>query len=590
MAPPPRARRVRCGSSSPSRRCREGWHDARQHAVHRAPGRASWWDACDADAGGRCFDVLHASSPSCGERGGNGGGLGWAEDRGPQQAREPPAPWLGWPTPGPSEDKLLLKMRQARNQGHVDWASWSWEADMARRRAGLASPAAGAPGRRTASPRSSGRFARLRRSHSQGSPLASASAGASGGRGGFVRWPPDEHMLGPQQHAPPTELAAEPAAGPGARLLRELHRAFAQLAVACGGGKAQLLAAPRAAVVDLLDQRWWDLPSAARPAWWELRARLAAELKDWILWRDFAAMVRTVLPHLGGYDDDGAWFGHHASVAEEDLRPPPDAYVARPPPEPHSSPGALAAWADWEGRLEGLLQAVASRAAAPAASAPAPAQAPAPASAGAGNGIWLPAVTASQKTEGENHGWDIRGTVVVPSPVSLRDRDVSAAAAAAAASAAAGAVLSSAAKDAGAEVTLRSSGDMNFGGSTWATAALGRATTGCCSSRDTGAGSGLLLSDPLGATSPGARPAAVAVGGGGGDEASRSPYASVAHEAFGMGRELEEAVAEVQVKLQILRQRAKSAAAVLDDPCGATISYESTTYASELIPPPGVTA
>mmetsp|Transcript_34055 Transcript_34055/g.86163 ORF Transcript_34055/g.86163 Transcript_34055/m.86163 type:complete len:222 (+) Transcript_34055:70-735(+) len=37
-------------------------------------------------------------------------------------------PWYhGWPSGGPSQDLLLLKTRQARLQGHVDWVRWSKE-------------------------------------------------------------------------------------------------------------------------------------------------------------------------------------------------------------------------------------------------------------------------------------------------------------------------------------------------------------------------------------------------------------------------------------------------------------------------------
>mmetsp|Transcript_25853 Transcript_25853/g.60402 ORF Transcript_25853/g.60402 Transcript_25853/m.60402 type:complete len:520 (+) Transcript_25853:63-1622(+) len=32
--------------------------------------------------------------------------------------------WVGWPTPGPPSDKLLLQMRSASAQGHVDWVDW----------------------------------------------------------------------------------------------------------------------------------------------------------------------------------------------------------------------------------------------------------------------------------------------------------------------------------------------------------------------------------------------------------------------------------------------------------------------------------
>jgi len=35
--------------------------------------------------------------------------------------------YVGWPTSGPSEDKALLKMRQAKLKGHVDWVCWTKE-------------------------------------------------------------------------------------------------------------------------------------------------------------------------------------------------------------------------------------------------------------------------------------------------------------------------------------------------------------------------------------------------------------------------------------------------------------------------------
>mmetsp|Transcript_38679 Transcript_38679/g.70428 ORF Transcript_38679/g.70428 Transcript_38679/m.70428 type:complete len:425 (+) Transcript_38679:54-1328(+) len=54
-------------------------------------------------------------------------------------AEEPLPAWVGWPTAGPPSDRLLLLMRQAQAQGHVDWVDWyesrcsmEWQAEALR--------------------------------------------------------------------------------------------------------------------------------------------------------------------------------------------------------------------------------------------------------------------------------------------------------------------------------------------------------------------------------------------------------------------------------------------------------------------------
>jgi len=66
----------------------EAWHNARQHAFHRLQD-AAWWE--------------------------------------PASVRENLPPYYGWPTAGPTGDKMLLKSRQAMLQGHVDWVQWTRE-------------------------------------------------------------------------------------------------------------------------------------------------------------------------------------------------------------------------------------------------------------------------------------------------------------------------------------------------------------------------------------------------------------------------------------------------------------------------------
>ena len=76
------------------------WNDARRHASHRII--APWWDASTS------------------------GGLSMKERDEAGQAEHLPM-YFGWPTAGPSDDKLLLKMRTTRYNGHVDWACWTRE-------------------------------------------------------------------------------------------------------------------------------------------------------------------------------------------------------------------------------------------------------------------------------------------------------------------------------------------------------------------------------------------------------------------------------------------------------------------------------
>lgn len=63
------------------------WSNAKQHAVHRL--KAPWWHA--------------------------------------EEDGEDTPPYLGWPSSGPATDAMLLKMRSARFDGHVDWVSWTRE-------------------------------------------------------------------------------------------------------------------------------------------------------------------------------------------------------------------------------------------------------------------------------------------------------------------------------------------------------------------------------------------------------------------------------------------------------------------------------
>ena len=83
----------------PAAMAQQPWSDARQHAVHRMS--APWWDA-------RSYRREAAV------------------ESGVAQQNDLPA-YLGWPTTGPSDDKLLLKMRTSQHSGHVDWVSWTRE-------------------------------------------------------------------------------------------------------------------------------------------------------------------------------------------------------------------------------------------------------------------------------------------------------------------------------------------------------------------------------------------------------------------------------------------------------------------------------
>lgn len=112
------------------------WRDSRHHATHSLSG-SSWWNA---QAAALC-EAVRSYGNDC-----------EARDGSPKL----PAPcYHGWPSGGPSQDLLLLKMRQSRFQGHVDWVSWTREAAAAApagRRSASSSPRRGwrSPGRRFA--------------------------------------------------------------------------------------------------------------------------------------------------------------------------------------------------------------------------------------------------------------------------------------------------------------------------------------------------------------------------------------------------------------------------------------------------------
>lgn len=83
----------------------EDWHHTQQHAFHRLDG-AHWWDACEPEE-------AQAVDPGC--------------KASVRSSRGRLPMYTGWPTPGPSEDKSLLKMRTARYNCHVDWVKWTRE-------------------------------------------------------------------------------------------------------------------------------------------------------------------------------------------------------------------------------------------------------------------------------------------------------------------------------------------------------------------------------------------------------------------------------------------------------------------------------
>lgn len=91
----PRARRHVTSGARP-----ELWHNAGALVSPRAA--SAWWQI------GASFQRRSASA-----------------DRNESKALPE---WRGWPTPGPSEDSMLLKLRQARLHGHVDWVTWSRQA------------------------------------------------------------------------------------------------------------------------------------------------------------------------------------------------------------------------------------------------------------------------------------------------------------------------------------------------------------------------------------------------------------------------------------------------------------------------------
>lgn len=284
----------------------EPWHAAGEHAVNRAS--ASWW------------------AP--------------AENK--SQSGEMPPPWLGWPTSGPSQDKLSLKMRAARSHGHVDWQRWSAQTDVAAKRPRSFSP-------KPRKPRPIGPWC----------PNYGAAVPAIGRRGRHIQWPPADTVRPPARQPVPEPQLDDASSG----FLDQMHHAFVELS---GGGSSPSLAAPRVAVVDLMDRRWWDLPSSMRPAWWELRARIEKDsLSDpYILWGDFAAMLKVLVPSVASSLRPG-WF-----TEDEYVRPPPVA--AEPPqtwcepPDAELSRGVDAVVAEagariraeWEARLEALLSSV----------------------------------------------------------------------------------------------------------------------------------------------------------------------------------------------------------------------------------------
>lgn len=88
------------------------WHGASQNVSAVSP-RNVWWVPARKSLGG-----LHPAAVLGHYR---------ARSSSPQQRSLPT--YSGWPTPGPSEDATILKMRQARLCGHVDWITWSREAN-----------------------------------------------------------------------------------------------------------------------------------------------------------------------------------------------------------------------------------------------------------------------------------------------------------------------------------------------------------------------------------------------------------------------------------------------------------------------------
>jgi len=232
----------------------ESWHDTRQHAVHRLPD-ASWWARCETNG----VDFWRPSAVAIKK-----------EECSLHELRQDSLqPYLGWPTPGPSEDRLGLKMRQAQAQGgHVDWVEWAQETKDARRL-------------RSVSPKLRSRTRRV-------SPRCAGSCPNYGALGSHetIVWPP---VASSREHSRPSRTFNM------AELHGRLRGEFNRIALSETGGGGLPLAAPRALVITLLDSSMPDwLPAGAAERWWELRNRMALEPGDWVRRSELEAMLEDI--------------------------------------------------------------------------------------------------------------------------------------------------------------------------------------------------------------------------------------------------------------------------------------------------------
>lgn len=94
------------------------WQTAQHHAVHALNG-AEWWDVSGPWLQAQKAEAEKAAASR----------RPWRQQPGDQKGAEEGLPdYHGWPSAGPSQDPMLLKMRQSRLHGHVDWVTWTQEA------------------------------------------------------------------------------------------------------------------------------------------------------------------------------------------------------------------------------------------------------------------------------------------------------------------------------------------------------------------------------------------------------------------------------------------------------------------------------
>lgn len=262
----------------------ERWRSTRQRAFHRLRD-SRWWSPCP-----RSRSAPHGGA----------------------QPRRLPS-YLGWPTTGPADDHLTLKMRMATASGHVDWVRWTREADLAPppvrprscRRAGeMLLPDASWPKDGTA------------RSRRAWSP--EPSAGGPQRKGVSLERVPREKLNDVmldghgEERARPSQICEAVTAD---NLVRRLARAFAQVA-RHGHDGVTPLSAPRSAVAQMLCHATpGRMPPVVLRVWQELVASVN-ERPSWepVLWEDLAPALDRLLA--------ASELGQTAHFREQSRTPP----------------------------------------------------------------------------------------------------------------------------------------------------------------------------------------------------------------------------------------------------------------------------